>query len=57
MVDDFMLDKLLDKIKEIIGTETFDDIKILIDTYDIIAKQCWFKKCCDVNDLHYKRWW
>ena len=40
MVDDFMLDKLLDKIKEIIGTETFDDIKILIDTYDIIAKQC-----------------
>ena len=29
-----MLNKVLDKIKEIIGTEKFDDTKILIDTDD-----------------------
>ena len=30
MVDDYMLDKVLDKIKEIIGIEKFDGTKILI---------------------------
>ena len=34
IVDDFMLEKLLDKIKEIIFIRKFDDIKILIDTDD-----------------------
>ena len=34
MVDDYMLEKVLDKIKEIIGIEKFDDAKILIDTED-----------------------
>lgn len=29
-----MLDKVLGKIKEIIGTEKFDDTKILVDTED-----------------------
>ena len=29
-----MLDKVLDKIKEIIGTEKFNDTNILIDTDD-----------------------
>ena len=28
MVDDYMLDKALDRIKEIIGIEKFDDTKI-----------------------------
>ena len=31
MVDDYMLDKVLDKIKEKMGTEKFDDTKILTD--------------------------
>ena len=31
MVDDHMLDKALDMIKEIIGIEKFDKTKILID--------------------------
>ena len=34
MVDDFILDKILHKIKEIIVIEKFDDTKILIDTDD-----------------------
>ena len=34
MVDDYMADKVLDKIKEIIGIEEFDNTKIFIDTYD-----------------------
>ena len=32
MVDDYMLGKVLGKIKEIIGIEKFDDTKIFIDT-------------------------
>ena len=34
MGDDYMLDKVLDKIKEIIGIEKVDDTKILINTDD-----------------------
>ena len=33
-VDDYMLDKVLDRIKEIIGINKDDDYKILIDTDD-----------------------
>ena len=32
MVDDYVLDKLLGKIKEIIDIEKFDNTKILVDT-------------------------
>ena len=32
MTDDYMQDNVLDKIKEIIGMEEFDDTKILIET-------------------------
>ena len=32
MVDEYMLDKVLNKIKEIIGTEKFDDTKIQVET-------------------------
>ena len=35
MVGDYMLDKVLVKIKEIIGVKKFDDTKILIDKDDI----------------------
>ena len=34
MVDYYMLDKILEKIKEIIDIEKFDNTKILIDTDD-----------------------
>ena len=34
MVNDYTLDKVLDKIKETIGIVKFDDTKILIDTDD-----------------------
>ena len=34
MIDDSVPNKVLDKTKEIIGIEKFDDIKILIDTDD-----------------------
>ena len=34
IVDDYMLDKVLDKIKEIIGIKKFGDTKILIETDD-----------------------
>ena len=30
MVDDYILDKALDKVKEIIGIEKFDDTKVLM---------------------------
>ena len=32
MVDDYVPDKVLDKIKKVIGIEHFDNNKILIDT-------------------------
>ena len=32
MINDTILDKVLDKIKEVIGIDRFDDTKILIDT-------------------------
>ena len=37
MVDDYMLDKVLDKIKMIIGIKKFDDSKVLIETDDKLS--------------------
>ena len=34
LVDDCMLDKVLDMIKEIIGPEKFDNVEILMDRKD-----------------------
>ena len=34
MVDDYMLNEVLEKLKEIIGIDKFNDSKILINTYD-----------------------
>ena len=34
MVNDYMLDKVLDKIKETIDISKFDATKILTDTFD-----------------------
>ena len=37
VVDDYVLDKVLDKIKKIIDIKEFDNTKILIDTDDILT--------------------
>ena len=53
MFDDYMLDKVLEKIKEIISIEQFDDTKILIDTDDKLPDDITLK-CCDIiNDMCY----
>ena len=39
MIDDYMVDKVLDKIKEIVGIEKIDDTKILINTEDNVSNQ------------------
>ena len=43
MVDDFMLNKVLEKIKKI-SIEKFDDIENLIDTNDKLPNDITFKK-------------
>ena len=43
IVHDYMLDKVLDKIIEVIGIEKFDDTKILIDTDDKLPDDITFK--------------
>ena len=37
MVDDYMINKVLDKIQAIIGMYKFDDTKILNDTVDELS--------------------
>ena len=44
MIDDYMLNKVLNKIKEIIGTEKFDNTNTLIDTDDQLSNYICFKK-------------
>ena len=44
MVDDYMLNKALDKTKEIMVIEKFDDTKILINTDDKLSDDITFKK-------------
>ena len=39
-----IVDKVLDKIKEIIGIEKFDDTKILINTNDKLSDRITFKR-------------
>ena len=43
MVDVYMLDKVLDKVKEIITFEKFDNAKISIDTDDKLPDYTTFK--------------
>ena len=54
VVDDYMLYKVLGKIKEIIGIEKFDDTNILIDKVDILPDNITLKMLC-INDIRYKR--
>ena len=44
MVDDYKLDKVLDKSKETIGTEIFDNTKTLIETDDKLLDDVTLKK-------------
>ena len=55
MVDDYVLDKVLDKIKKVIGIEHFDNNKILIDTDDklidnITSKNVVILMTCAIKD-------
>ena len=52
IVDDYTLDKVLDKIKRI-SIINLEDNKIMISTDDIIFRRYYFKKCCHVNDMCY----
>ena len=54
MVDNYILDKVLDKMKEIIDIEEFDNTKILVDTNDKLPDNITLKKCCDINNMCYK---
>ena len=50
MVDDHMLNKVLDNIKEIISIEKFDDTKILIDADDVTLKKFVILMTCIIKD-------
>ena len=43
MVDNYMTDKLLDRIKKIIGIVEFDNTKIFIDTDDKLPENVTLK--------------
>ena len=53
MVDDYMLGRTLDKIKERAGIEKFDGTKILIDTVNKWSDGITLKKRCYVNYMCY----
>ena len=48
MINDYVLDKVLDKINETKGTEKLDDLKILSDVDDLLPDQITLKNdmCC-----------
>ena len=55
MVDDYMLDKVINKIKEIIGIKKFDRTKILVETEnklpdDITLKNVVILITCVIKD-------
>ena len=57
MVDDYILNKVLDKIKEIIGVKKFHNTKILIDTDDKLSNDITLKNVvilitCVIKDDH-----
>ena len=50
MVDDYMLNKILNRIKEIRDIQKFDNTKILVDTDDIIFKNVVLLMTCVIKD-------
>lgn len=55
IVHNYLLRKILDQIKEIIGIGKFNDTKILIDTYDELPDDVILKRYCGINDMRHKR--
>ena len=55
MVDGYMINKVLSKVKEVTGIEKFDNNEILIDTDDKLPDDITLKKCCGINDMCCKR--
>ena len=53
MVDNYILDKVLGKIKEIVSTEKFIDSKFLINTDDKLRD--YIQKCFYFNRMRYKK--
>ena len=54
MIDDYVLDKVLGKIKEIIGFEKFDETKIY-NTHDRLPDDITFINILIFNGICYKR--
>ena len=52
VVDGFVMDKVLDQTKEIIGIKKFDGTKILINQDDKLSDDI-IVKSCDINDMCY----
>ena len=50
VVDEYIINKVLDKIKGIINIKKSDDTKISVDTSQC-CKRLW--KCCDINYVRY----
>ena len=46
MIDAYVLDKVLDKVKKIIGIEKFYDTEILRDTDDKLSDDITLKNLC-----------
>ena len=51
MDDDYMLHKVLVKIKELKGIEKLDDTNIFVDTNDKLLDDITLEKCCNINDI------
>ena len=45
-IDDYVLNKVLNKIKEIIGIEKSDETKVLVSTDDKLSDNITFKMLC-----------
>ena len=53
MVNDYMLDKIVEKTKETIAIVKFDDTEILNDADDTLPDYITLKKCCDINHMYH----
>ena len=55
MTDDYMFDKVLDKIEMVIGIQKFDDAKILINTDDKLFEGVTLKNIVVLNSFVKKK--
>ena len=53
MLSDYMLDKVLDKIKETRGIKNFCETRNLIDRDDKLTDYNNFKKYYDINNMYH----